>query len=230
MAMADSRDPETKRFAAVRATPETVNNPAPLTSGVEKGAGKGARQSGGKGPLVGLLLFLLAIVVVASIWLYSSLNSASSQNDGVVAESATATSPTVAESASNSEEASEKVTETTASESRTSPSETTSSEEPQSRPTQPSLPANASAANPAAAANTDAGNLNNVYTGSAATSPEFAQAVRDAFVNHYLETNELSGQITATSPVTGTSYAMSCEDNGEFVTCKGGNNAIVYIS
>lgn len=98
------------------------------------------------------------------------------------------------------------------------------------RPGQPVLPAGAGPANDAAASGADAGNLNNVYTGSAATSVEFARAVRDAYVTHYLDSGELSATVVARSPVTGEIYPMRCTDNGEYVTCRGGDNAVVYIS
>lgn len=106
----------------------------------------------------------------------------------------------------------------------------TETPDPVGRPMNPVLPGGHSPANEAARSNTPAGNLNNVYTGTASTSPEFAVAVRDAFVRNYLATGELDGRVRATSPVTGQSYDISCQDNGEYVTCTGGNNAVVYIS
>ena len=97
------------------------------------------------------------------------------------------------------------------------------------RPAYPSLPAGAVAANEAAMSGAAGGDLNNVYRDSTMTSPEFARAVRDAYVEHYLSTKEYNAVITAYSPVTGITYTMDCRDNGEYVTCTGGNNAIVYI-
>ena len=85
-------------------------------------------------------------------------------------------------------------------------------------------------ANSAAEESKPAGDFNNVYTGSDLTSKPFAVAVRDAFVTHYLDTDNTSGTVTAYSSVTGQSYSMKCRDNGKYVTCTGGNNAIVYIS
>ena len=208
MAMADSPDQETRRFAAVRATSETIGSPAAVAS---------AKRSP-KGSLIGLILILVSIIVIAFVLLFNSLVAPNNSSSPVA-------SPSTSESV-----------EQTISESPESPSATedqppsSATETPRNRPAQPSLPAGASPANDAAATQTDAGNLNNVYTGSASTSAGFAQAVRDAFVNHYLDTNELSGRVTATSPVTGGNYTMNCEDNGEYVTCTGGNNAVVYIS
>lgn len=97
------------------------------------------------------------------------------------------------------------------------------------RPAYPSLPAGAVAANDAAMSGAAGGDLNNVYRDSTMTSPEFARAVRDAYVEHFLDTKEYNAVITAYSPVTGINYTMDCRDNGEYVTCTGGNNAIVYI-
>ncbi len=98
------------------------------------------------------------------------------------------------------------------------------------RPTQPDLPAGATAVNDAARGKAPAGDLNNVYTGTGTTSAEFALIVRNAFVRYYLDTGNLTGQIEATSPVTGLSYELSCSDDGSYVTCTGGNNAVIYIA
>ncbi|BAU96845.1 hypothetical protein N24_2583 [Corynebacterium suranareeae] len=215
--MADSPDQETRRFAAVRASSETVGSPTQVPA-------KHPRNSS----IIGLILILIAIIVLAGILLINSLSSSSDDSSDAAESSVASDTPSVtpsdtseAEDSAGSAESAEQPTETTA------PSATQAAG---NRPAQPSLPADASPANAAAQANTDAGDLNNVYTGSASTSTEFAQAVRDAFVNHYLETDELSGQVTATSPVTGGNYTMNCTDNGEYVTCTGGNNAVVYIS
>lgn len=72
--------------------------------------------------------------------------------------------------------------------------------------------------------------FNNAYAGSSATSQEFVQQVRMAFVDFYNSTGQTSGSITAYSPVTGLYYSMNCNDNGSVVTCRGGNNAVVHIS
>lgn len=98
------------------------------------------------------------------------------------------------------------------------------------RPSRVSLPGNAFAANSSARTGTPDGDFNNVYTGSSVTSQEFARQVRSAFSDFYNDTGETSGNITAYSPVTGLYYSLSCQDNGSFITCTGGNNAIVYIS
>lgn len=76
------------------------------------------------------------------------------------------------------------------------------------------------------------GDLNLTYAedyGGNTTSCPFASNVRDAFVDHYRKTDQLSGTVEATSPTTGETYTMSCRDNGTYVTCTGGNNARVYI-
>lgn len=99
-----------------------------------------------------------------------------------------------------------------------------------SRPTRPKLPSGAVPANQSAEQNKPAGDFNNVYTGSDITSKPFARAVRDAFVTHYLDTDETEGTVKAHSSVTGQTYTMKCKDNGQYVTCTGGNNAIVYIA
>lgn len=105
-----------------------------------------------------------------------------------------------------------------------------SEDEEESRPAHPKLPSGAVPANSAAEEGKPAGDFNNVYTGSDLTSKPFAVAVRDAFVSHYLDTDRTNGTVSAYSSVTGQTYSMKCRDNGDYVTCTGGNNAIVYIS
>ncbi|MCK2201577.1 hypothetical protein [Corynebacterium callunae] len=206
--MADSVDPETTQFPPVRATPQAINlgDSAQLQTSPQ---GNNQGNNRGNGAVIALLSLLLVIIVAAGVWLLVGLDGDknSSESSALATDSSiTATQPT---QPAESEEA---------------------AAAPSGRPAQPTLPDGAMPANDAAASNADAGNLNNVYSGSVVTSAEFARAVRDAFVLHYLDTNELSGQIQATSPVTGDTYSLSCEDNGQFVTCSGGNNAVVYIS
>lgn len=75
----------------------------------------------------------------------------------------------------------------------------------------------------------DPGDFNLAYAGSDVTSCPFARAVRDSFADYYLDTGNTSGTIDAYSQVTGQSYTMSCTDDGDYVTCRGGNNAVVHI-
>lgn len=72
--------------------------------------------------------------------------------------------------------------------------------------------------------------FDSVFTGSSVTSEAFARQVYSAYLDFYEDTGETSGAITAYSPVTQLNYDMDCKDNGSFVTCTGGNNAVVYIS
>lgn len=72
--------------------------------------------------------------------------------------------------------------------------------------------------------------FDSVFTGSSVTSEAFARQVYSAYLDFYEDTGETSGVITAYSPVTQLNYDMDCKDNGSFVTCTGGNNAVVYIS
>ena len=98
------------------------------------------------------------------------------------------------------------------------------------RPESPQLPPGAIPANASARKGEPAGNFNNVYYDSANTSEAFAIQVREAYARNFLRTNELNATIVAFSPVTGKDYTMSCRDNGQYVTCTGGVNAIVYIA
>lgn len=98
------------------------------------------------------------------------------------------------------------------------------------RPEYPDLPPAAVAANAAAGSGSSAGDFEKAYTGSQVTSAPFAAEVAAVYRDHYHRTDELNGVIEARSPVTGETYSMSCRDNGSYVTCTGGNNAVVYIS
>lgn len=78
----------------------------------------------------------------------------------------------------------------------------------------------------------DPGDLNLVYAqdvGGNTTTCSFATNVRNAFVEYYQSTQKLSGTVKATSPATGKTYTMTCNDNGDYVTCTGGTNATVHI-
>jgi len=66
--------------------------------------------------------------------------------------------------------------------------------------------------------------------GTTITSCPFADAVREAYVSAG-HTGQ-SATVSAYSPVTGTTYSMSCSGDGSpspVVSCSGGNGALVYI-
>lgn len=185
---------------AERSDPDTTRFPAIPAPAVAAAASAAPRSRRGAGALW-LLLVLVAVIIGAGSWLLLSVR------DPGAPEPAPPAPVTVTE---------------------TAPVE--APEADTGRPVRPELPAGATPANDAARAGTDAGDLNNVYTGSTATSAEFARAVRDAFVSHYLDSGELNATVAARSPVTGTVYSMRCTDNGDFITCRGGENAVVYIA
>ena len=58
------------------------------------------------------------------------------------------------------------------------------------------------------------------------TSCEFAQNVREK----YFSVPGDSVQIDVFSPVTKKTYTMACVRDGDWVTCRGGNNAVVTFS
>jgi peptidoglycan hydrolase-like protein with peptidoglycan-binding domain len=64
-----------------------------------------------------------------------------------------------------------------------------------------------------------------VFAGSS-TSCEFAQNVREK----YFSVPGDSVEIDVYSPVTKQSYTMACVRTGDWVTCRGGNNAVVTFS
>lgn len=98
------------------------------------------------------------------------------------------------------------------------------------RPQYPDLPSGVVPANNSAENNEAAGNLNNVYVLGGRTTKAFAKNVRDAFVRNYLSTRELNTTLKDVySPETHRTYDMDCVDNGQYVRCDGGSNAIVII-
>ncbi|KAB3522816.1 hypothetical protein GC425_04425 [Corynebacterium sp. zg254] len=105
-----------------------------------------------------------------------------------------------------------------------------SKEKDKGRPTKAELPAGVVAVNDAARNNEPVGNLNSVWK-SGPTSPSFAQAVRNEYVNKWSEKKDnYNLTIDVYSPVTYTTYTMNCQDKGSYVHCTGGINANVYIA
>ncbi|MDO5669657.1 MAG: hypothetical protein Q4G50_06610 [Corynebacterium sp.] len=92
------------------------------------------------------------------------------------------------------------------------------------------VPSGSIPANSAARDNAPTGDFNSVWRGTTVTSEPFANAVRDAFVRNYLDTGDTDATLRVFSSVTGQTYTMTCRDNGSYVTCTGGNNAVVHIS
>lgn len=74
------------------------------------------------------------------------------------------------------------------------------------------------------------GYLENVWVGSSNTSEAFAMNVWNAYLENRAITGLRNATVYAWSPVTGQSYAMNCRETGFYVTCTGGNNAVVHIS
>jgi len=91
------------------------------------------------------------------------------------------------------------------------------------------VPAGASPVSGAARTGGEAGRFMKVYTGTDVTSAPFAEAVASEFRRVHVPGAGPDTVLTAWSPVTGQSYRMTCSDNGSYVTCRGGNNAVVYI-
>ncbi|MFI5718164.1 protein kinase [Nocardia sp. NPDC051750] len=87
-----------------------------------------------------------------------------------------------------------------------------------------------SGAQPCTATSAGSGPYGSAAAGTTVTSCEFAEAVRQA----YLDPEVVSAEgdpvaIEATSPVTGQSYTLECVAADGLVTCRGGNNAVVYL-
>ncbi len=179
-------------------------------------------------PILGVVLaVLLALALVAGAAYYMGWigdKDGTEGSDGKAASSSSQSQGEEGEGADDEDAAAENE------DAATDDEEEATDDEEESRPAHPKLPSGAAPANSAAEEGKPAGDFNNVYTGSDLTSKPFAVAVRDAFVTHYLDTDRTNGTVSAYSSVTGQTYSMKCRDNGEYVTCTGGNNAIVYIS
>ncbi|WP_416382966.1 serine/threonine-protein kinase [Nocardia flavorosea] len=66
--------------------------------------------------------------------------------------------------------------------------------------------------------------------GTTVTSCEFAEAVRQAYLDPAVVSAEGEPvSVEATSPVTGQAYTLECVAADGLVTCRGGNNAVVYL-
>ncbi|MBH0781373.1 protein kinase [Nocardia sp. NEAU-351] len=73
-----------------------------------------------------------------------------------------------------------------------------------------------------------AGRFTASAVGTAVTSCPFAEAVRTAYG---AAAGDAGGEheVSATSPVNGREYTMHCVAGADFVTCEGGENAVVYL-
>lgn len=98
------------------------------------------------------------------------------------------------------------------------------------RPEFPDLPEGAEPVNQGARDNYRSGNFNNVWRGTPNTSADFALAVRETYVRHYLETGEFDANIVVFSEIVQRSFPLTCTDNDSFVTCALGNDILVYIA
>lgn len=170
------------------------------------------KSNTGKKVLVGVLIALALAVVAgiagAAMFLFDSSRTASGSAQSTVVQTVTEfVDPPAGDAGQQEPEA----------------------EDP-ARPASPQMPAGATAVSSEALRGEPAGSFRNVYTGSSVTSAPFAEAVAQAWRANYDRTGALNDTITAYSPVTGVSYSMQCNDNGSYVTCSGGNNAVVYLA
>lgn len=181
----------------------------------------GSRSSSNSGKFVLIAVLILAVVLViaalAYIFFFKHADSGSQAGSPLTTAHFTEQNENAQDDTSGAE-ASEETTE-----------QPTTTSQSHKRPEYPDLPAGAIPANAAARNNEPGGNFNSVYRGTEVTTEPFANAVRDEYVKHYVDTHEFDATIKAYSPITKISYTMDCSDNGEFVTCTGGNNAVVYI-
>lgn len=121
------------------------------------------------------------------------------------------------------------------SESSRSPQKSTTQAAPtttkSARPTSAPVPNSAIPANAAASDDSvKAGNFEKVWRGTEETSAPFANLVAGEYIEQRAKSGRDNVTVTVFSPVTAQNYEMTCLDNGVFVTCTGGNNAVVYIA
>lgn len=183
--------------------------------------------------LIAIPLLILILIAALLVWKWDDFfgsDDSGSQGTAIAPQEPGAGSGTE-DDADNDAEASDE-----AQEAEESDSENADSDRERGRPSDPDLPDDVVPANAAARNNTPAGDFNNIYTSppgsSSYTSEEFAQAVRDAFVDAYLDSDDMETNhvLDVHSPVTNQSYEMTCRDNGDYIHCTGGNDANVYIA
>lgn len=173
-----------------------------------------AAQSGSRntglivGLVVAIVLLLLAVAGIAA-WNFGLFGGRSASGPETTVQLVTETS-----SESSSESSSEQDSET--SESSSARQEATTTFSRSQRSPEPNRPRGS--------------DYTSQYAATAETSDAFARSVGDAFREHVDRTGRTSGTISAYSPVTGLTYTMSCADYGSYVSCAGGNNALVHIS
>ena len=184
-----------------------VSGAAPVGSQGERASSRKRKGNNLLPLIIAIFALIVVIVVVVALWFTGVIGGSYSADDerGTVATQPNDTS-------------------------QQAPSSSVAEEVENSRPEAPQLPRGAIPANASARKGEPAGNFNNVYYDSSNTSEEFAVQVREAYARNFLRTHELNATIVAFSPVTGKDYTMSCRDNGQYVTCTGGVNAIVYIA
>lgn len=112
---------------------------------------------------------------------------------------------------------------------QTTPANSSTAATPSPHQVAPGIPGGARAVNAPALNGEDPGSYSNVYL-SGPTSDDFAMNVHEAYLNSYRNTGQKSGHVNAYSPATGRSYDMTCNDEGSYVHCTGGDGAHVYIS
>lgn len=216
-------DADTSSFPAVSGDPQQDWYTSPPPFGQQVGQPRSPQGAPQKSPqrsplfiLIGLLLVLLIVAGITIGFLLTRGGSGFFQSDSAAH---TAASPDAGVGST-----------TVDADPSAPPSSGPSTSADAARPRSISVPAGAIAANSAAQNHFPTGDFNSIWRGSSETSAPFAEAVRDAFVDFYLTTERTEGTISAYSSITGRYYDMRCSDNGDYVTCRGGNNAIVYIA
>ncbi|MGW5384550.1 protein kinase domain-containing protein [Nocardia sp. NPDC003963] len=179
----------------------------------ERATGSGGGRSGVVPILIGIGVFALVIVIAVVGIQFLGGSGGSESADTAVGATTSAAAPTSAAGSSTGSAT------TTSSRTTTSASPTTTA--------RPDLPAGAQ---PCTGSTTGGAEYGSAATGTAVTSCEFAEAVRQA----YLDPSVVSAEgdpvpVEAVSPVTGQSYTLECVADDGLVTCRGGNNAIIYL-
>lgn len=186
--------------------------------------------------IVLVVVLILALAGVVSYLVFNSSTSSDEENQAAVGSSATSVVRRTAEASSPVEtsSASAPTTTQTTTPATTTASSTAPTTSAQSTTQQPSTTTPARVGDvPSYATEVisgyPAGSYQNTYK-SGPTSNAFALEVRDSYVSQYAATGAKNQELQVTSPTTGQTYIMRCENKSDaYVQCSGGDNANVYL-
>lgn len=195
---------------------------SPYVPPFDPGAPPPEKKPGGQGLYV-VLGVLIALVLVGGTVLGVSLVLQRGSDDGAQAagtESSGSRTGTATVTTSGTGTRTERSTRTRTTRS-TAPSTTSTSRPARADVPEDAIPVGTHGRN---------GRLANVWRGTPITSEPFAVNVGALVKAQYDAIGEIPTELLVDSPVTGETYEMTCTDRLSYVVCRGGNNAVVYVS